>query len=50
MTAASDGPICSGPVSGLIDAAALHFVVVLPDDPVLGRDVRVREELQKSSC
>ena len=35
-------PAC-GPISGLIDAAALHLVVVLADDPVLAGDVGVRE-------
>ena len=37
-TAASDGPSFATPTSGLIDAAALHLVVVLPNHPFLRAD------------
>ena len=46
-TAASLGPSFATPTSGLIDAAALHLVVVLADDPFLAGHVERAEDLQQ---
>ena len=48
-TAASLGPSFATPTSGLIDAAALHLVVVLADDPLLAGDVERAEDASAAS-
>ena len=46
-TAASLGPSFADADQRLHDAAALHFVIVLPNDPFLAGDVRRAEDLQQ---